>query len=105
LSLPKNPNQTAIPGVKFVSGEIENVLKELEDLGYTKALLGGGTFLNSLFLEKNLISEIMLTVEPKIFGQGLSLFNISKEADLKLLECKKLNENTVLLHYQFKKDQ
>ncbi len=101
----ENPDQTAIPGVKFVSGEIENVLKELEDLGYTKALLGGGTFLNSLFLEKNLISEIMLTVEPKIFGQGLSLFNISKEADLKLLECKKLNENTVLLHYQFKKNQ
>ncbi len=89
-----------IPGVKWVSGDIENVIKEIEALGYEKALLGGGAYLNSLFLEKNLIDEIMLTVEPKIFGTGLSLFNKDLNADLKLLETRKLNDDTVLLHYQ-----
>lgn len=96
----ENPDQAAIPGVKFVSGEPTAVLKELEELGYSEVLLGGGSFLNSLFLEQKLISEIVLTVEPKIFGSGLSLFNRDLEANLKLLEFKKLNEDTLMLHYQ-----
>lgn len=87
-------------GVKWVKGEPEKVLIELEQLGYKSALLGGGSYLNSLFLEKKLISEIILTVEPKIFGAGLSLFNRDLDANLKLLEIKKLNEDTLMLRYQ-----
>lgn len=87
-------------GVKWVKGEPEKVLEELETLGYKSALLGGGSFLNSLFLEKKLISEIILTVEPKIFGSGLSLFNRDLNANLKLLEIKKLNDDTLMLKYQ-----
>jgi len=93
-------NKSETPGVKWVSGEPKPVLDELEKMGYTSVLLGGGSFLNSLFLEKKLISEIVLTIEPKIFGAGLSLFNKDLDADLKLLEIRNLNENTVMLHYQ-----
>ncbi len=96
----ENPEQAAIPGVKFVSGEPEKVLADLEALGYQEVLLGGGAYLNSLFLEKGLINEIILTIEPKIFGNGLSLFNRELDADLKLLEYKALNENTLMVHYQ-----
>lgn len=96
----QNDNQPAIEGVKWVKGEPADVLKDLEKMGYKSALLGGGSFLNSLFLEKKLISEIILTIEPKIFGSGLSLFNKELDADLKLLEVKKLNDNTLMLHYQ-----
>lgn len=96
----ENLNKLEIPGVKWVGGEPKPVLEELEKMGYTSVLLGGGSFLNSLFLEKKLISEIILTVEPKIFGAGLSLFNKDLNADLKLLEVKNLNENTIMLHYQ-----
>lgn len=96
----ENENNPEIDGVKFVSGEPKKVLEELESLGYEKVLLGGGAFLNSLFLEKNLINEIMLTLEPKIFGAGLSLFNRDLDADLKLLNVEKINENSVLLHYE-----
>lgn len=96
----ENENQPLIEGVKWVKGEPANVLVELEKMGYKSALLGGGSFLNSLFLEKGLISEIILTVEPKIFGTGLSLFNKDLNADLKLLEVKNLNDNTLMLRYQ-----
>ncbi|MBN2854173.1 dihydrofolate reductase [Patescibacteria group bacterium] len=96
----ENENNPEIEGVKFVKGEPEKVLAELENLGYEKVLLGGGAFLNSLFLEKKLINEIMVTVEPKIFGAGLSLFNRDLDANLKLLNVEKINEDTVLLHYQ-----
>jgi len=96
----ENTKQAPIVGVKFVSGEPENVLKELEGLGYQEVLLGGGSYLNSLFLEKNLINEIVLTIEPKIFGSGLSLFNRDLEANLKLLEYKPLNEDTLMIRYR-----
>ena len=99
----ENQNNEAVEGVKWVNGDIEKVLEELAGLGYEKALLGGGAYLNSLFLEKNLIDEIMLTVEPKIFGTGLSLFSKDLNADLKLIETRKLNDDTVLLHYEVKK--
>lgn len=87
-------------GVKWVSGDPGKVLDELKALGYKSALLGGGSFLNSLFLEKKLISEIILTVEPKIFGAGLSLFNRDLDANLKLLEVKNLNDDTLMLKYR-----
>lgn len=92
-----NPPQE---GVKWVKGEPAAVLEELEKMGYKSALLGGGSFLNSLFLEKKLINEIILTVEPKIFGAGLSLFNRSCPVNLELKEIKKINDNTLLLRYQ-----
>jgi len=89
-----------ISGVKWVKGEPSEVLNDLEKMGYKSALLGGGSFLNSLFLEKKLINEIVLTIEPKIFGSGLSLFNRDLDVNLKLLEVKNLNDNTLMLRYQ-----
>lgn len=88
--------------VKYVSGEPEKVLEELEQMGYKSALLGGGCFLNSLFLKNKLISEMVLTVEPKIFGSGLSLFDTDHEASLELNSLEKLNDNTFAVRYTVK---
>ena len=96
----KQENPELIEGVKWVNGEPQKVLEELAALGYESALLGGGATINSLFLKNKLISEIILTVEPKIFGSGLSLFNEDLDANLKLLTVEKINENTVMLKYQ-----
>lgn len=96
----KQESPKEINEVKWVSGEPEKVLLELEDLGYKSALLGGGATLNSLFLKNKLINEIVLTIEPKIFGSGLSLFNEDIDADLELITMEKLNENTIMLKYK-----
>jgi dihydrofolate reductase len=98
----KEENPPVIENVKWVQGEPEKVLMEMESLGFKKALLAGGTTLNSLFLEKKLISEIIVTVEPKIFGEGLSLFNREIEADLELKEIEKINDNSIMLRYLIK---
>ena len=88
--------------VKYVTGEPEKVLEELEQMGYKSALLGGGCFLNSLFLKNKLISEIVLTIEPILFGQGLSLFDCETEAKLELTSLEKLNDNTFAVRYAVK---
>ena len=87
-------------GVLWVKGEPEDVLLKLEKMGYKKALLGGGSNLNTLFFKKNLINEIVLTVEPKIFGSGLSLFNDDFDINLELIELKKINTNSYLVRYK-----
>jgi len=98
FTLEKNPPE--VENVKWVTGEPERVLQELEDIGYKSAILGGGSYLNTLFLEKELIDEIILTVEPKIFGDGLSLFGKDFDVDLKLLEENRISESSVVLRYK-----
>lgn len=98
FTLEKNPPE--IQGVKWVAGEPEKILEELEKMGYKSALLGGGATINAMFLEKKLVTEIILTIEPKIFGQGLTLFNKDLNVNLKLLDFKNINNDTIMLKYK-----
>jgi dihydrofolate reductase len=93
------------PGVlEYKQGDVKEILKELESRGFTQVIIAGGTFVNSLFLKENLIDEIQITIEPKIFGSGLRLFDkIEADVDLELVELKKLNENTINLRYRILK--
>jgi len=86
--------------VMWVKGEPKKVLKKLEKMGYESAILGGGAYLNTQFLKKKLINEIWLTVEPKIFGDGLGVFGGDFDANLKLKKVDKINKNAVLLKYK-----
>lgn len=93
-------NQPVIEGVKWVKGAPEEVMAELEKMGYETAILGGGAAVNGMFLEKKLIDEIYVTIEPKIFGDGLSLFKGDFDVDLKLKEIEKINDDSVVLKYE-----
>ena len=98
FTLLENPPETE--NVKWVTGEPEKVLLELKKMGYKSAVLGGGTYMNSQFLERKLIDEIWLTIEPKIFGDGLGVFSGDFNIDLKLLDVEKINENSVVVKYK-----
>lgn len=98
FTLLENPPETE--NVKWVTGEPEKVLLELKKMGYKSAVLGGGTYMNSQFLERKLIDEIWLTIEPKIFGDGLGVFSGDFNIDLKLLGVEKINENSVVVKYK-----
>lgn len=77
------------------------LLKELSDRGFTSAIIGGGATVNGLFLKENLLDEIWLTVEPRLFGDGLSLFqNADVNLPLELLETKQLDKNVIQLRYK-----
>jgi dihydrofolate reductase len=93
-NLPKTEN------VKWVSGEPEKIMEELEKIGYKSAVLGGGAYMNTQFLERKLIDEIWLTIEPKIFGNGLGVFSGDFDVNLGLISSEKINESTVLLRYE-----
>lgn len=97
-------NQTIKGQLEFNNESPKELLKQLSLLGYKKMLLVGGGNTNGLFLKQNLVDELYLTIEPKIFGRGKNivegqLFNES----LRLISLKKLNKTgTLLLKYAIK---
>ena len=98
FTMEENPKE--IPDVKWVKGDPRDVIRELEEMGHTSAVLGGGAFINGLFLKNKLIDEIAVTVEPKIFGDGLGLFKGDFDVNLKLINVEKINDDSVVLRYE-----
>jgi len=85
----------------FTDEKPESLLNRLENEGYQTVALIGGPTINALFLEKNLIDEIYLTIEPVIIEGDLSLFSyVQGTYQYKLNEVINLNNDAILLKYQ-----
>ncbi|PIE61513.1 MAG: dihydrofolate reductase [Desulfobacterales bacterium] len=76
-----------------------NILKELERKQYKQVALIGGATINSLFAKENLITEVHLTLVPKVFGKGLSMFDHELDLDLSLKEHRELEKGHLLMIY------
>ncbi len=77
------------------------ILAMLKQKGFTTAFLAGGGQLNSSFAKAGLIDEIYLDVEPLLLSRGIKIFaDANFEFWLKLLGIKKLNPDTIQLHYK-----
>ncbi|MDD9303177.1 MAG: dihydrofolate reductase [Desulfobacter sp.] len=76
------------------------ILKDLEARGYERVALIGGSLVNTLFATENLITEVHLTMVPRVFGTGLSLF--SQEMDMRLLldQTREIDKGHVLMIYK-----
>jgi dihydrofolate reductase len=84
----------------------KEILSMLEAKGFATAFLAGGGQLNSSFMKDGLVDEIYFDVEPLLFGKGIKVFaDTDFECELELLETKKLNKNTIQLHYRVLKGQ
>lgn len=90
--------------LEFVSGSPKEIVEILEKRGFNSAALGGGAKTNSAFLKAGLVDEILLTIEPLVFGKGIN-FTQGTELDLKLelIEQTKLDENSIQLRYKILK--
>jgi dihydrofolate reductase len=88
------------PDLVFTAEAPRRLLADLAAEGYREAILAGGARINSLFAAENLIDEIIVTISPRLFGSGLSLFDISLDLPLRLLEVRQPDANLVLLHYR-----
>ena len=90
--------------VLFTGVAPKEVLEMLKERGFETAFLAGGGQLNASFMKEGLVDEIYLDVEPLVFGKGIKLFaDTDFEFELELLGFKKLNSDTIQLHYKVKK--
>ena len=84
----------------FTSDPPEKLLASLKNQ-FDCVFICGGAQINSLFFEKNLVDELYVTIEPQLFGPGLCLVEQLKTSiSLELLNCEKLGDNSVLIHYK-----
>lgn len=83
----------------YTSEEPQQLLNDLQDEGYSNAALIGGAEINSLFAKYNLIDDLYITIAPRIFGLGLTLFTISLDLQLRLVSSEVFDSNYLLLHY------
>lgn len=91
-----------IPGtLEFTNSQPPELLKELEQRGFETVIIGGGSTINGLFLNQKFLDEIWLTIEPKLFGEGLSLFRgADVDLNLELIEVQKLDTNVLQVRYR-----
>ncbi|HLC93305.1 MAG TPA: dihydrofolate reductase family protein [archaeon] len=78
-----------------------NIQNYCQAHGYRNVAVLGGTQIFDYFLGKNLAHELLLTLEPIVFGKGISLFEKGKKnTHFRLVSLKKLNKGgTLLLRY------
>lgn len=86
----------------FFNPETESLEKYIQKMGYKRVAVLGGAQSYTYFLENNLLDEIYLTIEPVVFGKGLSMFETKKFKlrRWKFVSVKRLNKKgSLVLHY------
>jgi dihydrofolate reductase len=82
------------------SGPPARLLEVLTEKGYGEAILAGGAIMNTLFVKPALVDEVLLTISPKIFGQGITLFSEPLDLALELINVEQLEKSTLVLRYK-----
>ena len=87
----------------FVAEDAAEFVRRLkEEEGKDILVMGGGVLAKSLF-EADLIDEIGFNIHPVLLGSGIPLFyEMSRQIDLELKECRQLSGGCVLLTYNVK---
>lgn len=88
------------PGVEVVTEPPQALIARLEREGHTALAVCGGQAIYDMFLQAGVVTELYLTIEPVLFGSGIPLLKAPLAASLALKEFEKLNEHTILLHYE-----
>lgn len=104
---PSKYQPKARPGlVEFTDLSPENLVRNLTMEGLGAVLVAGGSQVYTQFLQKGLVTELWLTIEPQLFGTGPPLAR-GKMPNLsfKLLSLERLNQSSLLLKYQVLKAQ
>ncbi len=70
--------------------------------GYKEVCILGGRVAYDYFLQKGLIDDLYITIEPVLFGSGIGMFSKEvSQASFGLVKSKKLNkQGSLLLHYR-----
>lgn len=86
----------------YLNPNAVDLVELVNENSYKNICVLGGAKTYSYFLEKDLLDELFVTIEPIIFGEGISLFNKEiSETKFELVSMGKLNdEGTVLLSYK-----
>lgn len=92
-------NSDEIPGqLEFTNESPVDLVTRFENEGEDKILIVGGPQIATSFLRDELIDELWLTLEPKIFGTGAGFVKEENlDINLNLLSSEKINDQGTLI--------
>lgn len=78
----------------------EDAIGKVEKRNHDELLVTGGASINTSFLTQDMVSKIILNLEPCLLGRGINLFDEERfEKNLNLESVKELDEDIVQLIY------
>ncbi len=84
--------------IEFTNESPFELTARLKRKGHKQMLVVGGPQVATSFLKEQLIDELWLTFEPKIFGMGGNFAtNENLDINLRLIHCEKVNEQGTLI--------
>lgn len=84
--------------LEFTDEPPEALFSRLEKEGHELMVVVGGSKIATSFLKKQLIDELWLTIEPRIFGTGGSFVTGENlDINLQLLSSEKVNEQGTII--------
>ena len=88
-------------GFEVVRGSLTTFVRKLKRLPGKDIYLGGGGELARSFLQKDLVDELFIGVDPILLGDGIPGFpGKFPQRDFKLTECKSYSNGSVALRYK-----
>ena len=96
---PKKYESLTIPGqVEFTSESPVEIADRLKSNGYGQMLVVGGPHVATSFFKDQLIDELWLTLEPRIFGTGGNFVtDVKLDISLRLMHWEIVNEQGTLI--------
>ncbi len=86
--------------VEFTQDAPKELLFRLSQEGCESVVIAGGSSIYSQFLKAGLVTDVYLTIEPVLFGEGVSFTDNIERINMKLVEVSRLGEDAVLFHYK-----
>ncbi len=86
-------------GVEMTQSDPRTLLTELEGRGFKEVAICGGAEIYNLFLRAKSIQKIYLTVEPLLFGKGVTMFKDEVNFRLELMNIEKTEHGALMLEY------
>ncbi len=80
---------------------LSEAIAYLENQGHEAVNIAGGKEINTMLLEKELVDEVVIDIEPFLYGSGIPFFHDSTiSLRLELLNFTKLSNDSIQLHYK-----
>lgn len=86
--------------VETTSEEPIALISRLEKEGFKEIAICGGANIYTMFLKAGIVDTLYITIEPKLFGQGMSIFSDDMNIELELKSHEKTEGGTLLLEYK-----
>jgi len=92
----ENTNQ-----VIYADGNPQKILDDMAARGFDDVSVIGGSMINTLFMNAGVVTDLLITITPHVFGEGIPLFGkLEKDYDLELLNYRPLGPGEMLHHYK-----